>query len=61
MQKREPKAAEKKKMMERAKTIKEEGNEHYKSGRLDDALTCYRKAAALQPDDPGILLFQQKL
>ena len=48
-----PKAVEKKKMTERAKEIKEEGNEHYKVGRLDEALTCYRKAAALQPDDPG--------
>eukprot|EP00026_Physarum_polycephalum_P001861 Phypoly_transcript_01864.p1 GENE.Phypoly_transcript_01864~~Phypoly_transcript_01864.p1 ORF type:complete len:813 (+),score=122.50 Phypoly_transcript_01864:95-2533(+) len=50
--KRDPKAGEKKRMAERAKAIKEEGNGHYKAGRLEEALTCYRKASALQPDDP---------
>lgn len=43
-------------MEERAKEIKEEGNKLYKVGKLDEALTCYRKASALQPQDVGMII-----
>ncbi len=36
--------------MREANNLKEEGNEHFKAGRVADALSCYTKALKLNPE-----------